>query len=222
VGHDTLAIANAHVLPDGCSVFLELPDLQPVNQLHLHLRVNEASPAQDLFLTVHKLDVPFADFPGYRARTKVIAAHPILADLALATMKKAPNPWRKPLPAARTITMQAGKNLTFATPSFTVKAGEAIRLTFANPDVVPHNWVLIKPGALQRFGDLTNKIVADPEAVVHHYVPASDDVLAYTDIVPAHESFTIWFRAPATRGRYPFLCTFPGHWMVMNGQMVVE
>lgn len=222
VGHDTLAISTAHVLPDGCSVFLELPDLQPVNQLHLHLRVNEAGPAQDLFLTVHRLNGPFSDFPGYRPTTKVVAAHPILADLAMATMKKAPNPWRKQLPESRAVSMVAGKNLTFATPSFTVKAGEPIRLTFANPDVVPHNWVLIKPGALERFGDLTNKIVADPEAVVRHYVPASDDVLAYTDIVPPSESFTISFRAPDTKGRYPFLCTFPGHWMVMNGQMVVE
>ncbi|HUE13885.1 MAG TPA: DUF6797 domain-containing protein, partial [Planctomycetaceae bacterium] len=222
VGHDSLAISTAHVLHDGSSVFLELPDLQPVNQLHLHLRVNEAGPAQDLFLTVHRLDVPFSAFPGYRPTSKVVAAHPILADLALATMKKTPNPWRKPLREARAISMVAGKNLTFATPSFTVKAGEPIRLTFTNPDVVPHNWVLIKPGALERFGDLTNKIVADPEAVVRHYVPRSDDVLAYTDIVAPQESFTIWFRAPTTKGRCPFLCTFPGHWMVMNGQMVIE
>jgi putative heme-binding domain-containing protein len=222
VGHDVWPIATAHVLPDGCSLFLELPDLQPVNQLHLHLHVNATSRAQDVFVTVHRLDAPFTEFPGYRARPKVVAAHPILADLALATMKKAPNPWGKPLPDARAITIEAGKNLTFATPSFTVKAGEPIRLTLANPDVVPHNWVLIKPGALERVGALSNRLIADPDAVVRHYVPRSDDVLAYTDIVPPHERFTIWFRAPSARGRYPFLCTFPGHWMVMNGQMLVE
>lgn len=193
VGHDTLAIATAYVLPDGRSVFLELPDLQPVNQLHLHLRVNEADPAQDLFLTVHRLDVPFAAFPGYRPTAKVIAAHPILADLALATMKRCRTRGGSRC-RTRTIAMVAGKNLTFATPSFTVKAGEPLRLTFANPDVVPHNWVLIKPGTLERVGDLTNKLVADPEAVVRHYVPASADVLANTDIVPPRERFTIWFR----------------------------
>ena len=27
---------------------------------------------------------------------------------------------------------------------------------------------------------------------------------------------------PAAKGRYPYLCTFPGHWMVMNGAMIVE
>jgi azurin len=102
------------------------------------------------------------------------------------------------------------------------RAASTIRLTFRNPDVVPHNWVLIKPGTLDRVGDLANKIVADPEAAARHYVPKSDDVLSYTDIVNGGESVTIYFRAPMEKGRYPYLCTFPGHWMVMNGVMIVE
>ncbi|MFL5240664.1 MAG: DUF6797 domain-containing protein [Gemmataceae bacterium] len=219
-GHDPLTITAAHVLPDGSSLFLEMPDLQPVNQLHLSLRVNTGFSCE-MIVTVHKLDNPLKDLPGYRPVEKVIAAHPILADLAL-SKKKVPNPFRKLLKDERRISMEAGKNLTFATRSFTVKAGEAIRFTFTNPDVVPHNWVLIKPGSLERIGDLANKIVADPEAAVRHYVPISDDVLAYTDIVPSKENFTIHFRAPAAKGRYPFLCTFPGHWMAMNGVMIVE
>lgn len=56
----------------------------------------------------------------------------------------------------------AGQNLTYSTPTLRVKAGAAIRLTFDNPDVVPHNWVLIKPGKLKAIGDLTNRMVADP------------------------------------------------------------
>ena len=39
-GHDALAIRSAHVLADGRTLFLEIPDLQPVNQLHLHLRAD--------------------------------------------------------------------------------------------------------------------------------------------------------------------------------------
>jgi azurin len=34
--------------------------------------------------------------------------------------------------------------------------------------------------------------------------------------------FTIHFDAPKEKGDYPYLCTFPGHWMVMNGVMKVE
>jgi azurin len=57
---------------------------------------------------------------------------------------------------------------------------------------------------------------------VRHYIPRTDDVLAYVDIVDPGRDFIIFFRAPAQKGRYPYLCTFPGHWMVMNGVMTVE
>jgi azurin len=136
--------------------------------------------------------------------------------------KAEPNRWRRSIPNARPVTIEAWKNLTFATTSFKVRAGEPIKLTFQNPDVVPHNWALVKPGTLAKVGDLANKIVADPEAAVRHYIPRSDDVLVYTDVVPPSDQFTITFRAPSEPGRYPYLCTFPGHWMVMNGVMIVE
>ena len=73
-----------------------------------------------------------------------------------------------------------------------------------------------------RVGELVNRLVADPEAAIGHYVPQTDDVLVYTDIVPAGEQFTVNFRARKTPGHYPYLCSFPGHWMVMNGQLIVE
>ena len=125
-------------------------------------------------------------------------------------------------PFADGITIEAGKNLSFSTPLIAVRAGEPIALTFKNPDVVPHNWALIRPGTLPRVGDLVNKIVAEPDAVARHYIPRTDDVLAHTDMVGPQDQFTIFFRAPAEQGSYPFLCTFPGHWMIMNGVMVVK
>jgi azurin len=101
-------------------------------------------------------------------------------------------------------------------------AGEAIQIKLENVDVVPHNWVLIEPGRLSVVGDLVNRLIASPDAYARHYIPDSPDVLAYTDIVPAGASQSIYFHAPTKPGRYPFLCTFPGHWMVMNGVMVVD
>jgi putative heme-binding domain-containing protein len=219
-GHDPVTIASARVLPGGHALFLEMPDVRPVSQLHLNVSTG-ADQTRDLFLTVHKLAEPFRDLPGYRDVDRVIPPHPILADLAVAA-KREPNPWRQPIPAARAVRVEAGKNLTYATPLLRAKAGEPLKLTFANPDVVPHNWVLVKPGALKTVGELANRLIADPDAVARNYVPRSDDVLAYTDVVEPRASGTIHFRAPAAPGRYPFLCTFPGHWMVMNGEMVVE
>jgi putative heme-binding domain-containing protein len=218
-GHDPLTIASARVLADGRSLFVEMPDLQPVNQLHLYLGIDRDRP-REMFVTVHKLDGPFRSLPGYREVSRPIAPHPILQDLASAARQE-PNPWRRPIANARAVRIEAGKNLTFATPSLRVKAGEPIRLTFQNPDVVPHNWVLIKPGTLGEVGERSNRMIAEPDAAARQYVPRSTAILAYTDITPAQGRTTIYFRAPPQKGRYPFLCTFPGHWMVMNGEMLV-
>lgn len=218
-GHDPLPIRSASVSPDGLTLFLELPDLQPVNQLHLYLRVDDGPPVE-MFLTVHKLAPPYTEVPNYQPVTKTIAAHPILRDLATAATA-VPNPWRGALPEARPIEIEARGNLTYSVNVLTARPGEPLALTFRNPDVVPHNWALIKPGTLAQVGDLVNKFIAEPDALARHYVPRSDDVLVYTDIVYPHERATIYFRAPESAGRYPFLCTFPGHWMVMNGVLVV-
>ena len=110
----------------------------------------------------------------------------------------------------------------FAQTELRAKAGERLSLTFSNPDVVPHNWALIAPGKLNDIGDATNKLIADPNGLARHYIPESKNVIAYTDMVNPGGSFTIHFKAPDKPGLYPYLCTFPGHWLVMNGVLKVE
>ncbi|MBI1375793.1 MAG: heme-binding domain-containing protein [Phycisphaera sp.] len=219
-GHDVLAIADAVVLDDGRTLFLHIPDLQPVNQLHLRVRA-AAHVARDVFVTVHKLGEPFTAWPGYKPSDKVVTPHPIVADMARLTGGST-NPYRRAIEGARPVTIETGSNLTFATRSITVHAGEAIALTLANPDVVPHNWVLARPDSLQRVGDAADHYIAHPDAAANQYVPPSDDVIVHTDITPPNDRFTIYFHAPDTPGVYPYLCTFPGHWRVMNGTMTVE
>ena len=219
-GHDRLDIKSSHVLDDGRTLFVEIPDMQPVNTLHLQLSI-AADKTVDLYATCHRLDSPRSDFAGYEKIAKQIQPHPMEMDLVMAT-RRVPNPWKDKIEGARAVRIEAGKNLSFATRQFSVKAGEPIAFSMVNPDVVPHNWALIKPGSLQRVGEEANKLVADPEAVVRQYAPQTADVICYTDIVEPEQTFTIYFRAPETPGRYPYLCTFPGHWMVMNGEMIVE
>ncbi|MCA9177549.1 MAG: hypothetical protein KDB14_23850 [Planctomycetales bacterium] len=220
VGHDPLEISSCHVQPDGRSVFLEIPELQPCSQLHLRMHVGEGD-ACDLFLTVNRLAEPFAKFPGYQPVEKVVAAHPLESDLALADERK-PNPWAKRIPGARVIRLETGKNLTFAQTTLNAAPGEALELVLVNPDVVPHNWALTAPGSLRTVGEMANHLVADPAAFARHYIPETDLVLAHTDVVSPGTEFHIYFRAPSKPGRYPYLCTFPGHWMVMNGELVVK
>ncbi|MEM7383322.1 MAG: hypothetical protein AAF514_00125 [Verrucomicrobiota bacterium] len=61
-GHDLLEIRSVHGLA-GNRVFVEIPQLRPVDQLHLHF---DGPERLEMFATLHRLGEPFTAFPGYR------------------------------------------------------------------------------------------------------------------------------------------------------------
>ncbi|MEQ1839442.1 MAG: plastocyanin/azurin family copper-binding protein, partial [Verrucomicrobiales bacterium] len=212
-GHDPLEVRSVQTLESGKALFIEIPQLIPASQVHLHL-----STGHDIFLTAHRLDEAFTDFPGYMQITKTNHAAQVGMTAPVASK---PNPWTGG-ESGRAIAVEAALGLQYVQKTLKAKAGERLSLTFKNPDVVPHNWILGKPGTLQSLGEKCNLMITDPKGLAKHYVPESDDVLVYTDMVNAKGEFTIHFNAPKKPGEYPYLCTFPGHWMVMNGVMTVE
>ncbi len=216
-GHDPLEVRSAQVLDGGKTLFLEIPQILPASQIHLHVGVTDKR-AHDIFLTAHALAPEFTQFPGYVKIAK--ASHTALNSVTAPTGSK-PNPWAKG-EQGRRIVVEAALGLQYVQKELSVKAGERISLTFKNPDVVPHNWMLGKPGTLHALGNLADLMITDPQGLAKHYVPDSKDVIVYTDITNAKKSFTIHFTAPKEKGDYPYLCTFPGHWAVMNGVLTVE
>lgn len=105
---------------------------------------------------------------------------------------------------------------------FTVKAGGKVKLLLVNPDNMPHNLVIIELGALNEVGLLADKLAMDPQAAKRHYVPESPKVMFATTMVNDHSQAILDFIAPEKPGDYPFLCTFPGHWRLMQGVMKVQ
>jgi len=107
-----------------------------------------------------------------------------------------------------------------------VKAGQKVKLTLNNTGSIapqPHNFLLVKPGKLDAVGALANAMLADPQGMAKSYIPeaAKPDLLANTKLVQPNQTETIEFTAPAEEGDYPYLCTFPGHWLLMKGVMHV-
>lgn len=212
-GHDPLEVRSVQKLDGGRTLFLEIPQIVPASQIHLHL-----STGHDVFMTAHALAEPFTEFVGYTKIAKTNHA----AQIGLEAPKPAkPNPWAKGEPG-REIVVEAALGLQFVQKQLSAKAGEKISIRFKNPDVVPHNWLLAKPGSLQRLGEKVNLMITDPQGLAKHYVPDSNDVIAYTDMTNPKAEFVIHLTAPKEKGEYPYLCTFPGHWMVMNGVLKVQ
>lgn len=102
-----------------------------------------------------------------------------------------------------------------------VRAGKPVEFVIDNTDLMPHNFVIVKPGALEEVGELAEATAQDPSAPSRHYVPPSDKVLAASMLLQPRQSQKLSFQAPNEPGVYPFVCTFPGHWRRMNGALYV-
>jgi azurin len=104
---------------------------------------------------------------------------------------------------------------------FTVKPGQTVELTFENPDAMQHNLVIVKPKTMEKVGIAADKMMMDEKGAEKNYVPALSEVLFSTPLVIPDQSYKLTFKAPETAGNYPYVCTFPGHWRLMNGTMKV-
>jgi len=105
---------------------------------------------------------------------------------------------------------------------FIVKAGQPVEIVFENPDAMQHNIVIGKQKSLDVIGKAADVMITQRNAAEKHYVPELPEVIASSPLVNPGETFRLRFTAPATPGDYPFICTFPGHWRIMNGIMKVQ
>ncbi|HNR75389.1 MAG TPA: plastocyanin/azurin family copper-binding protein, partial [Cyclobacteriaceae bacterium] len=104
---------------------------------------------------------------------------------------------------------------------FTVEAGRPVEIVFENLDFMQHNLVIGQIGSLETIGKAADKLASDPQGAEKHYVPQLAEVLYSTKLVNPQQTETLKFVAPAKTGDYPYVCTFPGHWSIMNGVMKV-
>ena len=126
-------------------------------------------------------------------------------------------------PNVQTIKIKAIREmLQFDQKTFTVKAGKTVEIVFENPDAMQHNLVIGKPKSLEKIGKAADKMITDPDGATKNYVPDVSDVLFSTALVNPDQTVRLRFTAPAKAGDYPYVCTFPGHWRIMNGVMKVE
>ncbi len=125
------------------------------------------------------------------------------------------------------ITLTADKvQFLYDIKEFTVKPGQKVKIKLVNPAESvtrqPHNILICKPGTKDAVGMASNAGLSDPEFLTtKHAVPESDDVLFASKLVQPGGEDVLEFTAPSEPGDYPYICTYPGHWAIMNGVMKV-
>ena len=123
----------------------------------------------------------------------------------------------------RTVTIRAMPHLLlYDKTQIVVEAGEPVEITFENPGVMNHNLVIVAPGKMEEIGLAADRLIGTPAPQDgSKFVPDSVDVLQPTPLVEPRASATFTFVAPDVTGEYPFMCSVPGHWVRMNGVMLV-
>jgi putative heme-binding domain-containing protein len=102
-----------------------------------------------------------------------------------------------------------------------VKAGKPVEIVFENTDVMPHNFALLQPGALEEVGLQGEATATEPGAAGRHYVPVNKKIILSSRLLQPREAQKLSFTAPTQPGVYPYVCTYPGHWRRMFGAMYV-
>ena len=111
------------------------------------------------------------------------------------------------------------EKMQFDVEEFVVKAGKKVKLTFFNPDFMNHNLVMVQPGAADEVGMAA--LAMGAKGFEMGYVPESDKILFASNLLENKEEQVFEFVAPHTPGDYQFVCTFPGHHIMMRGVMKV-
>jgi putative membrane-bound dehydrogenase-like protein len=122
------------------------------------------------------------------------------------------------------IVLQLGvvpNQMKFDKTELIVGAGQLVEIRITNPDAMQHNFVLGAAGALDQIGAAADDVAKSPTGQVQQYVPDTPLVLFSTKLIDPGQTLIVQFRAPAQQGQYPFVCTFPAHWRVMNGVLTV-
>jgi azurin len=110
--------------------------------------------------------------------------------------------------------------MTFDKTKLSVPAGAEVHLTLKNNatmSTLPHNWVLVKPGTEATVAAAGLKLGEQ----AGYFDPRDEDALAHTPMAKPGETSEVTFTAPATPGDYPYICTIPGHYMMMKGVLTV-
>ncbi|MFK7929953.1 MAG: plastocyanin/azurin family copper-binding protein [Myxococcota bacterium] len=111
-----------------------------------------------------------------------------------------------------------GDQMMYKQNAITIKADTPTRIKMVNNAQSPamvHNVVIVKKGE----GDSVGQAAVTVSAEKNH-VPVHASVLAATKLAKPGETSTVVVNLPA--GEYEYICTFPGHYVMMKGVLTVE
>ncbi len=114
------------------------------------------------------------------------------------------------------------EQLRFDTQRLVVEKGKPFEIIFENSDVMPHNLVIVDPDKHAEIGTAAMTMGPnDKDKQGRTYLPKGQKFIEATKLLEPGQKETLKVKAPGREGEYEFVCTFPGHWMIMWGKLIV-
>jgi azurin len=114
------------------------------------------------------------------------------------------------------------EQMRFDTTRLVVEAGKPFEIIFENGDFMPHNLVVVEPGAREKIGAATATMRPDQlDSQGRAYLPASPEILGATKMLQLGQSESLKLTAPAKEGDYEYFCSYPAHYQLMWGKLIV-
>ena len=111
--------------------------------------------------------------------------------------------------------------MAFDKERIVIQAAKPVEFVLENSDIMPHNFAITLPGAMEEIGNAAEAMAQQPGALERHFVPQSNKILLSSQLLQPRQSQKLSFMAPAQPGVYPYVCTYPGHWRRMYGALVI-
>ena len=123
---------------------------------------------------------------------------------------------------ARRIEVGVLPGLKFNTARIEAQAGEKVIFVFPNDDSsgMVHNLAIITPGSRETVLDAA--VAMGAAGLKKNFIPEIPELLASTPQVAQGMKYTLYFSVPKEPGDYHFICTYPGHGLIMQGIFAVQ
>ncbi|MDG2400321.1 MAG: azurin [Akkermansiaceae bacterium] len=158
--------------------------------------------------------------------TKLFAAALTLAPATLfAQSDTATTEKKEAKKADQEVAIEANDQMQFNKKAFEIKAGDTIQLTLKHVGKLPkiamgHNLVILQKGT-----NLAGWASKAMTAAATDYIPVDEAskkaVIAKTKVLGGGETDSITFSIKEA-GEYQYLCSFPGHFAIMQGKITVK
>ena len=124
----------------------------------------------------------------------------------------------------RTIKLTGSDTLQYNLKEITAAPGEKLYIELTNTGSMPkqtmsHNFVLLQP---MPDADVQALAMAASTKPAEFLPDDQSKIISHTKMLGPGEKETLTIIAPPQAGNYPYVCTFPGHFALMHGNLVVK